>query len=322
MELSAKYAYAVYEKRSFSLAAKELYVSQPALSAMIAKLERELGFKIFQRNRREALSLTPKGRIYIDMISAQMSSEKLMKLRLEQIDNSPAEILRIGGIMFCAQSILSDICLRLKKELPNVNVYVNAGTVGPHGVLHDKLARGELELLLSYRIDGVHCDAVPLFTNRTIIALRRDHISAEKLLPYSITREQALKKNYSEDKIISDPSLFEDVEFLINDENPSPSLISFLGDYYKSASVLTADSRNGAMQFYMMKAGLGAVLLGDINLVDPIFDDDLIYAVPDIGSSQSTLYLLWRKGHQLSEPAKRFSELLMDYFSELTETSE
>lgn len=52
---------AVASKRSFTLAAKYLNLTQSAVSHQIRRLEDELGFKIFDRNAHE-VSLTPAGR--------------------------------------------------------------------------------------------------------------------------------------------------------------------------------------------------------------------------------------------------------------------
>ena len=38
-----KYVYEVYKEKSFSKAAKNLYISQPSLSAMIKKIEAKVG---------------------------------------------------------------------------------------------------------------------------------------------------------------------------------------------------------------------------------------------------------------------------------------
>jgi LysR family hydrogen peroxide-inducible transcriptional activator len=55
-----QYAAAVAELRSFRKAAERCAVSQPALSAQLAALERGLGTRLFERDRRRVL-LTPAG---------------------------------------------------------------------------------------------------------------------------------------------------------------------------------------------------------------------------------------------------------------------
>ncbi len=55
-----EYAAAVAEHRSFRKAAAACKVSQPALSALIAQLERDLGTQLFERDRRRVL-VTPAG---------------------------------------------------------------------------------------------------------------------------------------------------------------------------------------------------------------------------------------------------------------------
>ena len=52
-----EYIYAVYQERSFSKAARRLYVSQPWLSAAVKKTEQELGAQIFDRST-SPISLT------------------------------------------------------------------------------------------------------------------------------------------------------------------------------------------------------------------------------------------------------------------------
>ena len=63
------YAYEVYKEKSFSQAAKNLYVSQPALSSSIKKLEARFGITIFDRSS-QPISLTDEGRVFIDSVES------------------------------------------------------------------------------------------------------------------------------------------------------------------------------------------------------------------------------------------------------------
>ena len=58
---------AVARQRSFSRAADELYVTQPAVSKHVASLEAELGTQLVVRDRR-ALALTPAGEVLADYV--------------------------------------------------------------------------------------------------------------------------------------------------------------------------------------------------------------------------------------------------------------
>ena len=60
-----EYIIAIAEEKSLSKAAERLYLSQPALSQRLKKLEDELGTQLFTRER-DGLTLTDAGRIYIN----------------------------------------------------------------------------------------------------------------------------------------------------------------------------------------------------------------------------------------------------------------
>lgn len=50
---------AVYETRNFSLAAKQLFISQPSVSVQINQLEKQLGVSLFDRSRHRQVQPTP-----------------------------------------------------------------------------------------------------------------------------------------------------------------------------------------------------------------------------------------------------------------------
>ena len=67
MQQEMKYVYQVYLDGSISRAAEHLYITQPALSIAIQKIENELGMPLFDRSTRP-LTLTLAGQIYIEAV--------------------------------------------------------------------------------------------------------------------------------------------------------------------------------------------------------------------------------------------------------------
>ena len=45
-----EYVYEVYKERSFSKAAANLFISQPSLSANVKRIEKKIGYPIFDRS--------------------------------------------------------------------------------------------------------------------------------------------------------------------------------------------------------------------------------------------------------------------------------
>ena len=68
---------AVHRTGSFSLAAKEMFVSQSAVSNAISGLEQELGCRIFVRSA-HGLSLTPEGTRIVDLANGICERQTLL----------------------------------------------------------------------------------------------------------------------------------------------------------------------------------------------------------------------------------------------------
>lgn len=319
MELSAKYAYEVYEKRSFSLAAKAMYVSQPALSAMIAKLERELGFKIFDRSTLP-LSITQKGQIYIDMLTEMHESEQQMKRRLETFDSKPIKHLGVGTSVFIADSVLPEACRRFMEIYPDVHIKLNKGEKGAKSVLHEHLASRDVDLVIGYLYDASTQCAFPLERTRWLVAARRDLAGIERIMPYALTRLDVLSKNYEKEIGNTELPLFGDVKFITTDTATGymRRITNLLGNNYSLSHISVKNIRHLGTNYEMMRACLGATICTDIDVTHPIFSDERIVYFAFKGQSRAqTLYAVHRAGEEPSEEAMHFVEIFKEVLGEL-----
>ena len=98
-----RYVYEVYRQRSFSRAAKALYISQPSLSLMVRKAEERIGSPLFDRST-SPIGLTEAGRMYIRAVEQVMEIENSFQEYLDDAENCLTGVLSLGGTTFFAST--------------------------------------------------------------------------------------------------------------------------------------------------------------------------------------------------------------------------
>ena len=116
-----EYATEIFKKGSFTKAAASLHIAQPSLSQQIKKLESELGFPLFYRNR-EGVSPTPQGMRFIRKAQDILRSrdELLCEMR-DQLEEMGTE-LSIGVPAVTGGYLLPPLLKAFLKKHPNVQV--------------------------------------------------------------------------------------------------------------------------------------------------------------------------------------------------------
>lgn len=121
-----EYIYAVYQEKSFSKAAKKLYVSQPWLSATIKKAEQELGLALFDRST-NPISPTEAGRYYIEKLEEIAAIEAEMSEHFKQMRDVGRTELHIGSSMFFCTYVLPALMEDFRLQYPQVTLTFTEG---------------------------------------------------------------------------------------------------------------------------------------------------------------------------------------------------
>lgn len=135
---------------NFTVAAKELYMSQPALGRQISAMEDELGVKLFLRSK-NSLNLTPVGSMLRDEFTSLMVhyNDILQKVYAMGQDNSIH--IRIGVLEgYGLGDLLPEFLRHCQSEFPNLMVELYAYS---YAELNRRLLTGELDLLLTFQYD-------------------------------------------------------------------------------------------------------------------------------------------------------------------------
>jgi DNA-binding transcriptional LysR family regulator len=139
---------AVAETGSFTKAAIRAAVSQPALSASIAKLEEELGAKLFHRSPK-SVTLTSAGRRF--HMTAQEVLGACNKVKAELRANVADRPLRIGVLRTLPSAPLARLIETLQGELPETRIEL---VDGKREQLRAQLASRKLLASISCKSDS------------------------------------------------------------------------------------------------------------------------------------------------------------------------
>lgn len=141
---------AIVDHRTFSAAAATLHMSQPALSAQIRELERQLGFALFTRSSRK-VALTPAGRMFVDNARRIVLETDWINQAARDIRTNP---LRIGTPHFSGR-IEERSGLFDRFIIANSNVPLSITTRTPAQLISDFREHAlDLALTLNPRSDG------------------------------------------------------------------------------------------------------------------------------------------------------------------------
>ncbi len=116
-----QYAIAVADLLSFRRAAERCRVSQPSLSAQLSEVERRLGVRLFERDRRRVL-VTPAGREIVERARLVLrEADHLLELA-RRAGDPLCGTLRIGVIPTVSPYLLPRLTARLRSTFPKLTV--------------------------------------------------------------------------------------------------------------------------------------------------------------------------------------------------------
>jgi|DewCreStandDraft_1066081.scaffolds.fasta_scaffold00049_4 DNA-binding transcriptional LysR family regulator len=164
--------HAVARRRSFTRAAEELALTQPAVSGHVRRLERRLGTRLFVVRHRQVF-LTPEGEVLFAF------AERVFNL-LAEAERAVAEVaalergqLRLGASTTIGIYVLPPVLGTFARRYPGLRITLDIGTTAE---IAARVRRGELPLGLveaEVEPDGVLVE--PFLTDRLVLIVPPDH---------------------------------------------------------------------------------------------------------------------------------------------------
>ena len=172
-----RYVVALAQERNFHRAAARCFVSQPALSLAIQKLEDELGVQLFERNRNAVRPTEVGARIVEQAQRVIEEADRIRSLAREGGDQLTGA-LKLGVIFTVGPYLLPELIPVLHRRAPHMPLEVEENLTANLDVL---LRNGRIDaalLALPYEAPGVQI--LPLYDEAFTVAVPVSHAWAKR----------------------------------------------------------------------------------------------------------------------------------------------
>jgi DNA-binding transcriptional LysR family regulator len=121
-----KVFYTVAKRLSFTKAAEELYISQPAVTKHIHELEQQLGMALFERIGNK-IKLTRAGQLVVQHAETIFTAYRNLEYDVNQLKHIQGGLLPIGASSTIAQYLIPPLLAKFNLRYPDVRTSLSNG---------------------------------------------------------------------------------------------------------------------------------------------------------------------------------------------------
>lgn len=309
MQQEMKYVYQVYLDGSISRAAEHLYITQPALSMSIQKIENELGMPLFDRGTRP-LTLTLAGQIYIETVRQTMFLEQDMVRQMEDVRRLNTGSLCIGGSHYLNSYILPQVLTGFSRQYPGIQLQLVE-----HSSAHLAQMLSDRQLDLTFNCNPEFLEyfqRFPAFYDHILLAVPKEDPINQGLMRAALTsRDIAKKRHLKKSCPTMDLTQFKELEFLLLAQGNN--LYDRGRQLFQEAGFdpkIKMEVSQLATAYHLAEHGLAATFVSDRLVIGE--RDSLCYYKLDSHLSERLFYILLPERKYISFAVRTF----IDYFKE------
>ncbi len=300
------YVYEVYKAKSFSVAAKKNFISQPALSAIVKKVEKSLGVTLFDRSTLP-ISLTDAGKIYISAIEEIRSTKKKMLEELADVNELKTGTLTVSGENFVSSFIMPEIIMKFSELYKGVKIELVESN-SPD--LRKRLLDEGIDLLIAHDFDKKLYSCEPLFNEMILLAVPNAFMINKKLSEFSLTLDDLKAGRHLSDTCPTvNVNVFKDESFLLmkkgNDMQRRAQIIFDESDFESNVRI-TLDQL--LTSYNMARAGMGVVFITDMLAIYSNDASCRFYKL-DTRNINRRMFIGYKKNSYLTKSCRAFIDI-------------
>lgn len=303
-----EYVYEVYKENSFTKAAQNLFVSQPSLSATVKRIEKKIGYPIFDRSTKP-LGLTECGKKYIQAVERILAAENEFADFVNDWGDLKTGSLTLGGGNLVSSWILPQLMGSFTRKYPLVKlVLVEESTAE----LEKLLLAGRVDLVIdNCLLDPAIFDSCVYQQEHLLLAVPGVFPINERLASFQIHTEDIKNGMFLKSHIPAVPlEFFRNEPFiLLKPENDTGrrAMDIFRSHHFVPDILFELDQQQTA--YNITCSGLGISFISDTLIARGTENHNVVYYKLDGESSRRNLYFYWKKGRYFSRAMEEFLKI-------------
>ena len=163
--------------RNVSLAARELFVSQPAVTAQIKLFEENCGLKLFKKKGR-SLYLTDEGKTLFNYARKIFEYEKKIEDAVEQMKQLKQGSLRLGSARTYARYFMPFLLTGFRDAYPQIKIHFDEGS--SHEMINSLIDLKNEVVIIARADDNPNITFIPFSREELVLILPPGHHLADK----------------------------------------------------------------------------------------------------------------------------------------------
>lgn len=304
-----EYVLAVAEERSFSKAAKRLFVTQPSLSKFIINLENSLGVMLFDRSS-SPITITEAGNIFIETANRMKALEEDMSLKLSDLVGMRNGTLKIGTSTFYSANMLTKTVVQFHKRYPDIQISIYEDSSGN---LEELISRGELDIIIGNSVvDNELYNAEELCDEKMYLAIPYDREVNKSLTDFALSAND-IKTNSEKlfmNKFVSLDTFKNERFIFYNNTDYRCQIAKKICRNAGFTPFVAFRSNSIETIFSFVRQGIGAAFVPDTYVKFVDMSNHPVYYAIDNFESEGNIKLIYKKNKYLSRAAVEFCNIL------------
>lgn len=288
----------VAEGGSFSKAAKELYLTQPTISAHVASLEKELNVRLFIRNTKE-VSLSEDGKDLYKYAKQMVELEHKVEERFGSKVEESRQSITIAASTIPAQYLLPGILLKFRERYPGEQLKIME--TDSSGVVTQIVEHMADIGFTGTVLEKKHCKYIPFYKDELAVITP----NTEKYRKFKEQGEDGIEWLRTEHLILREEGS--------GTRKEAEKQLKAAGFDMASLDIIASIENQEAIK-KSVKQGMGVTILSKLAAMDEEEEGRLLtFLIPKADEGRD-INLVYNKNYQLTHSAERFIRVVKEMY--------